>query len=163
MSPALLDSVSSRRLLQATVAVLSLVPIAGGAAGVILGPGFVVGGAEGAADLDSHFRYLSGIFLGLGLIFVSTVPAIERRTARFRLAAALVVCGGLGRLLALLATGAPMRPHLAGLGMELVVVPLLVLWQGSVAATGSPAESAGPARTGAAPAYQGSSSRPGST
>ena len=122
----------TRRALQAVVAVLSLVPITAGAAGVALGPGFV--GAVGVpADLDSHFRYLSGIFLALGLGFLSTVPAIERRTARFRLLAALVVCGGLGRLLSLAALGAPGWPHLAGLALELVVVPLLALWQAAVA------------------------------
>jgi hypothetical protein len=158
----LLDPASSRRLLQATVAVLSLVPIAAGTAGVVLGPGFV-GGVAGPTDLDSHFRYLSGIFLGLGLVFASTVPAIERRTARFRLASGLVVCGGVGRLLSLLTAGAPAWPHLAGLFLELVVVPLLVLWQGSVAATVSAADGAGPVQTNVVPAYQGSSSRPGST
>ena len=116
------------------MATLSLIPVAGGAAGVILGPGFVGGAAaDGTTDLDSNFRYLSGIFLAVGLVFWSTVPAIERRTARFRLAAALVVCGGLGRLLSLAVAGAPTPPHLAGLAMELVVVPLLVLWQGRVA------------------------------
>ena len=121
-----------RFILQATVAALSLIPSGAGAAGVVLGPGFV-GGVDGRTDLDSHFRYLSGIFLAVGLVLWSTVPAIERRTARFRLAAALVVCGGLGRLLSLAVAGAPTPPHLAGLAMELVVVPLLVLWQGRVA------------------------------
>ena len=122
----------SRRLLQLTVATLSLIPITAGAVGVILGPDFVGDAAEGLTDLDSHFRYLSGIFLAVGLVFWSTVPAIERRTARFRLAAALVVCGGLGRLLSLAVAGAPTPPHLAGLAMEVGVVPLLVLWQGRV-------------------------------
>ncbi len=122
-----------RRLLQATVAVLSAVPIVAGAAGVVLGPALVGAGAPGGADLDSHFRYLSGIFLAAGLAFASTVPAIERRTARFRLLAALVVCGGAGRLLSLAAAGQPTAPHLAGLALELAVVPLLAAWQATVA------------------------------
>ena len=129
---------AGRRGLQAAVAVLSLVPITAGAAGVALGPGFVGAGSDGGAggvpaDLDSHFRYLSGIFLALGLAFLSTVPAIERRTARFRLLAALVFCGGLGRLLSLVVAGGPGWLHLAGLALELVVVPLLALWQAAVA------------------------------
>ncbi|MCG5239659.1 DUF4345 domain-containing protein [Azospirillum doebereinerae] len=129
-----------RRFLQVVVALLSLVPLSAGAAGVLLGPGFVFPtlavDADPAhiADLDSHFRYLSGIFLGVGLLFVSTVPTIERSTGRFRLAAALVVVGGLARALSLAQTGAPSAPHLAGLGLELVVTPLLVLWQARVAA-----------------------------
>lgn len=122
----------SRRLLQVTVAVLSLVPLGAGTAGLVLGPAFV-GAGDASPDLDSHFRYLSGIFLAVGLTFCSTVPAIERRTARFRLAAALVVCGGLGRLLSLALLGPPSIPHLVGLGLELGVMPLLMVWQTSVA------------------------------
>lgn len=124
---------ASKRLLQATVALLGLIPVSVGAAGVLIGPDAVSPSQAWPTDLDSHFRYLSGIFLALGLTFYATIPAIERRTALFRLAAALVVTGGLARLLSLLTQGPPSTPHLAGLGMELVVVPLLVLWQDRVA------------------------------
>lgn len=131
-----MSPLTSKRLLQATVALLSLIPLSAGAAGVLFGPAAFAEAALGAwpADLDSHFRYLSGIFLGLGAVFASTVPGIERKTALFRLAAALVVAGGLARLLSLLLAGAPSAGHLAGLGMELVAVPLLTLWQARVAA-----------------------------
>ena len=53
-----------RRPLQAVVAGLSLVPVAAGAVGVTLGPTLVGGGGSG--DLDSHFRYLSGLLLATG-------------------------------------------------------------------------------------------------
>ena len=126
----------SRRLLQAAVAVLSLIPIGAGAAGVLLGPAMVDTAMAVPADLDSHFRYLSGIFLGLGIVFVSTVPAIERRSGRFRLAGALVICGGLARALSMAVHGVPSLPHLAGLGMELGVMPGLLIWQWAVARRG---------------------------
>ena len=45
----------------------------------------------------------------------------------------MVVCGGLARLFSLVAVGVPSRGHLFGLGMELGVVPLLMLWQWRVA------------------------------
>ncbi|HEX6142529.1 MAG TPA: DUF4345 domain-containing protein [Geminicoccaceae bacterium] len=121
-----------RRPLQLVVGVLSLVPIIGGAAGVAIGPA-MVGADAASADLDSHFRYLSGIFLALGLAFLWTVPAIERRTTVFRLLGALVVTGGAGRLLSLILAGPPSLPHIVGLGLELLVVPLLVLWQSRLA------------------------------
>ena len=60
------------------------------------------------------------------------MPGIEHKTARFRLLSALVVAGGLARLLSLAVTGTPSAGHLAGLGLELVVVPLLVLWQSRI-------------------------------
>ena len=100
---------------------------------MLFGPGFVGAEEEVAVSHDSHFRYLSGIFLAVGLVFLSTVPAIERHTGRFRLAAALVVCGGLGRLLSWVLVGTPSGLHIAGLMLELVIVPLLAVWQARVA------------------------------
>lgn len=85
------------------------------------------------AGADGHFRYLSGLLLGIGLGFWSTLSAIEHRTARFRLLAAIVVIGGLGRLIGMAVTGQPGNLSLAALAMELVVTPLLCLWQARVA------------------------------
>jgi uncharacterized protein DUF4345 len=85
---------------------------------------------------DSHYRYLSGLLLGIGIGFATAVPDIEHRTARVRLLAGIVVVGGLGRLLSLLLHGAPDKPMLAALAMELVVTPVLALWQARVARQG---------------------------
>ena len=120
-------------MLQAVVAVLALIPTLTGAAGVLLGPDFLRLDPPWPADLDSHFRFLSGIFLAIGIGFFSTVRRIETKTGRFRLLAALVFAGGLARLLSLLVAGMPSAGHLLGLGMELVVVPLLVVWQARIA------------------------------
>jgi hypothetical protein len=84
-------------------------------------------------DLDSHFRYLSGIFLMMGFAFVSTIPHIERKGPLFRLLGAMVVLGGLSRALSWIEVGAPGEGHRFGLAMELGVVPLLMLWQWRVA------------------------------
>ena len=123
---------SERRILQIAIAVASLVPLGAGAAGIALGPAMV--GADALPiGADSHFRYLSGLLLGIGIGFATAVPRIERRTARFRLLTAIVVVGGLGRLWSLIAFGAPDRPMLAALVMELGVTPALALWQARVA------------------------------
>lgn len=123
-----------RRLLQTAVALGSLSPLGFGLTGVLFGPAMVLPEAVTVpADLDSHWRFLSGIFICLGLVFASTVPAIERHTARFRIAGAAIVLGGLGRLVSLLLVGPPAWPHLLGLGAELLLVPLLLLWQTRIA------------------------------
>jgi hypothetical protein len=121
------------------VLALSMVPIGAGAAGVLLGPALVGGEpAAGGVDLDSHFRYLSGLLLAIGLLFAASVPHIERHTAWFRLGAVIVFCGGLARLLSLLQSGTPSPPHLVAIVLELVAVPLLALWQSAVARDGVP-------------------------
>ena len=104
-----------------------------GGSGVLTGPSAVLGPSSWSNDLDSHYRYLSGIFLGVGALFYLSIPAIERKTRLFQSAAGLVVIGGLARLLSLVTVGVPSAPHVAGLALELLVVPLLVIWQARVA------------------------------
>jgi hypothetical protein len=113
------------------VAVGGLVPVLAGAGGVLAGPAML--GSGSGADEDSHFRYLSGLLLGIGLGFWSTLGDPVRHTRRFRLLTAIVVLGGLGRLFGLMVRGVPGTPMLAALGMELVVTPLLCLWQARLA------------------------------
>lgn len=122
---------TERRLLQITVALGSLVPIIAGAAGILSGPAMVDAG--GNVSADSHFRYLSGLLFGIGVAFITTIPGIERQTGRFRMLAGIVVAGGIGRLISLLLCGAPDAAMLAALAMELVVTPVLALWQARVA------------------------------
>ena len=124
-----------KRLLQIAVAAASLVPLSMGLLSVVEGPAILKGvGAAAPVDLDSHFRYLSGLLLGIGFAFLACIPAIDRRTALFRALSLIVVVGGLSRLVSLLAIGTPGEGHQFGLAMELVVVPLIMLWQGRVAA-----------------------------
>jgi len=121
-----------RKALQAVVTVACLVPILTGLDGVLRGAAMFKLTVF-PTDLDSHFRYLSGIFLMLGLAFASTIPQIERQGPRFRLLGAMVVMGGLARALSWASVGVPGLGHQLGLAMELVVVPLLMLWQARVA------------------------------
>lgn len=121
-----------RRLLQRVVAVAALVPVLTGLAGVLLGMAGITGDRLGVSA-DSHFRYLSGLLLGIGLLFWWTVPRIEEHGTLFRFLTLVVVIGGLARLLGLTLTGIPSLAMLGGLGMELVVTPLICLWQVRVA------------------------------
>lgn len=126
---------AERRLLQAAVALGCLSPLYFGLRGVIEGPAMLAGMDPGQAppDLLSHYRYLSGLFLGLGLVLLSCLPAIERRTLRFRWAGAAIVVGGLARAFGMVTGDAPSAGHWLALAAELGVVPLLLLWQARVA------------------------------
>jgi hypothetical protein len=122
-----------KRSLQLVVALGCLVPLGAGTAGVLLGPRMLGSSIAAPVDLDSHFRYLSGLLLAIGLGFASTIPRIEQRGDRFWLLTGIVVLGGAGRLVSLLSTGAASPAMTAALAMELLVTPGLALWQRRVA------------------------------
>ena len=126
---------TERRLLQFAVALACVVPLTAGTAGVVQGPAMAADDAvRHSVDLESHFRYLSGLLLGLGVGFAASIPRIERHRELFAALSAAVVIGGLARLSHLLIHGTPAAPHVLALGMELGVVPLLFAWQRRVAA-----------------------------
>ncbi len=120
-----------RRLLQQAVGLGGVIPFAAGLTGVLFGTALT--GDAVSVSADSHFRYLSGLLLGIGLCFWSTIPAIEERTSLFRVLTIVVFIGGIGRLIGLGVTGVPSLAMLGGLAMELVVTPVLCLWQARVA------------------------------
>jgi Domain of unknown function (DUF4345) len=128
----LIAPATERRLLQIAVLAGACVPVSAGLLGMIEGAGMVPGETVGGVSLDSHVRYLSGILFAIGLAFWAFVPAIERRGSGFVLLGALVFIGGLARLAGLL-HATPDMPMRFALVMELLVTPLLCLWQRRVA------------------------------
>ena len=118
-----------KRLLQAVVAVACLVPLLAGGMGVLRGAGMLGGGG---IDLDSHFRYLSGLLLAIGLAFAGAIPRIETQTSAIRLLTFIVVIGGVARGVGVVHT-LPSPAMVAALVMELVVTPGLCLWQARLA------------------------------
>ena len=76
MTPAL-----ERRLLQLAVAIAGIVPVYGGGMGAL-----------GLLSDSGHFRYLSGLLLGIGLTFWWTIPTLERRGVVYRTLAIAVLC-----------------------------------------------------------------------
>ncbi|MET0746425.1 MAG: DUF4345 domain-containing protein [Microvirga sp.] len=120
-----------RRTLQQVVGLVAIVPVAVGLYGILFGQSMT--GDAVSISAESHFRYLSGLLFGIGLCFWSTVPGIEHKTGRFRLLTLIVVVGGLARLAGLGMTGLPSIFMLGGLVLELVVTPVLCLWQTRIA------------------------------
>ena len=128
----MLSREAERRLLQGVIAVAGFVPVGAGLFGALLGSAMTGEGVRGA-DLDSHVRYLSGLLLGIGLAYWEVIPQVERRGSRVRLLTAVVVLGGLMRLVGFTLVGVPHAPMLFGLAMELVATPLVYLWQARLA------------------------------
>ena len=78
-----------KRALQIVVALACLVPVGAGGTGVLLGPRMLGPTLAVSSDLDSHYRYLSGLLLGIGIGYLSTIPHIERHGRRFALLTAI--------------------------------------------------------------------------
>jgi hypothetical protein len=116
-----------RLLLQAVVTIAAAVPVAVGAAGILASD--VMLGRYVGIGADSHFRYLSGLLLGIGVAFWWAVPDIERRGGLFLALTLIVAAGGVARLYGALVTGAVGPAIALPLTMELVVTPLLCAWQ----------------------------------
>lgn len=136
---------AERRLLQAATALACLVPLSMGSLSVWKSAAVLKGASPPfPVDLDSHYRYLSGLLLGIGLAFLASIPRIERRGAVFRTLGAVILVGGLARLLSLAQHGPPGAGHRFGLVMELIVVPLIVLWQARIAKLAGGRGQAGP-------------------
>ncbi len=120
-----------RRLFQGIIGLLSLIPLANFA--IALGPGigfYLPENAPVSVDLDNQFRYLAGVYLAVTLAVWWTLGNIEDRLVPIRIVCFGIMAGGLGRLASILQVGPPQDPSLmAGLVIELGIVPLLLLWQ----------------------------------
>lgn len=123
-----------KRVWQVLLSLILLLPFSAAIAGVVQGPAFLGKPPVIPTDLDSHFRYVSGIFLGMLLLYVSCIPDMERKTARLRLLGFLTIAGGLARLLSRIEVGTPSTGHQIGLVIELGIAPAMILWQARIAA-----------------------------
>jgi hypothetical protein len=135
-----------KRLLQIAIAVVGLIPVSAGMWGGL--HGLAMFGYWGNVDVDSHFRYLSGLLLAIGVAYWTTIPDIERQGARFSLLTMIVVAGGFFRAIGMLADGSPGPVMSAALLVELFVTPMVYLWQVRIARLAS----AGPRSMDAEPA-----------
>jgi hypothetical protein len=120
-----------RKLLQIAVAFAGLVLVGFGLAGVFFGAGFV--DLTGNVEMDSYVRFLKGTLLAIGLIYWSSIPDIERHGERISLLTFILVLGAVPRLMAVIGHGVPTNGILFSLAGELIVAPLLWLWQRHVA------------------------------
>lgn len=122
-----------RRLLQGVIAATCTVSLSASFTSILSGPGWLMQNGDVTTDLDSHFRYLSGLLLAIAIGFLSCIPSIEHKGPRLRMLALIVVVGGLSRAYSIGVVGLPSLGHLGGLTIELVIVPAVTAWQWSFA------------------------------
>jgi hypothetical protein len=126
-----LNSKMNKRLLQILTAILGAVPVLTGMIGLfgLSDPIYASANLPANALLDSNLRFLSGVWLGLGLTVFWLIPRIETQTVLFRVLWGMIFLGGIGRLLSMLFLGWPPIPFIAFTVLEIVGAPIFVAWQ----------------------------------
>jgi hypothetical protein len=131
----------SRRALQIVLGVLAAVPLASGLYGMLAGAAaWPFDQDDVTATLDGEFRFTNAFWFAAGLVVFKAIPRVERPTGMLRAALGTVFLGGLARLLAIAVHGVPHPVFLGALFIELVGVPVLLVWQARVAAASRKAD-----------------------
>jgi len=122
-----------KRGLQVFLGVFSIIPVIFALLGFLAGAGRL--SPEGVTvDLDNQYRYFSGMYLVVAFMIWSIIPAIEKHGRTLFLISAAIFIGGLGRVVSYMTMGAPSQDLMVGMGIELIVPVLFVVWQRAVAA-----------------------------
>jgi hypothetical protein len=119
---------SMKRGLQLTLAVLSMIPILVGVTGIVLGTSRWLPANMIAPEFDSHYRYIAGYYISLGMLGLWIIPSIEKHRSLFRIVCASVFMGGIGRVVSISQVGLPGSMALFFTAFELCF-PLLLFWQ----------------------------------
>jgi Domain of unknown function (DUF4345) len=116
-----------RKLLQIAFGFAGLALVGFGFAGIFFGANFL--DLSGNVVMDSYIRFLKGMLLAIGLVYWSSIADIERHGERIALVTFILVLGAVPRLMAVIGHGVPTIGIMISLAGELIVAPLLWLWQ----------------------------------
>jgi hypothetical protein len=130
----------NKKVLQIVLGILGLIPILTGALNLMLGASALnIFGAAVSPDvlnnvvIDSQIRFLGAIWLGVGIVLYWALPAIEKQTTLFRLLIGSIFLGGIGRSISAFSVGTPPNHLIAAIVLELIGMPLIILWQSFIA------------------------------
>jgi hypothetical protein len=121
-----------KRALLIVLYVLGAVPVATGLLGIIAGPAGAPGGAPTVASVDSEYRFVNTFWLAAGLILWWSLRRASDRALITRVMLTLAALGGIPRVLSWIMVGPPHPVFIGTLVLELVIVPLVILWHSRV-------------------------------
>jgi hypothetical protein len=125
----------SKRGLQILNGVLAAIPVVTGIVGMsgVSDPLYASPPLPQSILLDSNLRFLSGVWLGLGIAMYWTLPDIDKKRALFRALWGMIFVGGIGRLISMLVLTLPPAPFIGFTALEIVGAPIMVFWQARLA------------------------------
>jgi hypothetical protein len=136
----------SKKALQTVLGILGLIPILTGGLDLTLGASALnIAGASVSPEvlsnavLDSQIRFLGAIWFSMGIVLYWILPSIEKQTTLFRLLMGGIFLGGIGRLTSVFLVGIPPSHLIAATVLELIGMPLLVLWQSLISTSNNTA------------------------
>lgn len=113
------------RYVRALAALTGVVCVVIGLSHVAIGADAIPGGGEVNATIDSEDRFYGAVFAGYGAAWVWAALRVPATYAVIQLLAAVMLLGGIGRVLSLIDRGAP-HPLFIGLTVVEFVVPAIV-------------------------------------
>jgi hypothetical protein len=124
------------RRFQVVVGILSVVPVLTGGLNLALGVAalnLLFNQSIGSNPvLDSEVRFLGAIWLMCGVVLFRIVPKLKEKSLIFRYIASGIFLGGVGRLVSVFAAGIPPTPFFGLIALELLGMPLLMLWESRI-------------------------------
>lgn len=88
------------------------------------------------AVLDSNLRFFGGVWFTIGAAIFATLNHLEERNPLLQWLLGAVFMGGIGRLISMVALAIPPIPFVAFTILEIVIIPLIMLWQRRLASSG---------------------------
>ena len=116
-----------RRLFQGFLVLFGVIAIGISLAHLAVGPEAIIGGSAVNPTSDGEDRFYAGLFGCYGVALLWCARGVERKQVYVNVLAAVLLVGGIGRLVALIVVGPPDPFFVAMLVLELVLPPLMVL------------------------------------
>jgi hypothetical protein len=123
---------ASRPLLLGAIGVLGALPLVTGLLGIVRGPAGAPGGGPTTASVDSEYRFINVFWAAAGPALWWSLARPAERAGFTRVLLGLAAAGGLPRLLSVQRTGWPHPVFRGTIVLELVVVPLVLVWHAKV-------------------------------
>jgi hypothetical protein len=127
---------AGERGLQIVFAALGVTAVLTGLVDIVGGPEALPGESAVGDTADNAFRFNAAFWVAFGVAALWLVPRLLAETTAVRWLAGALFLGGVARVISLIDVGEPHELFLALMGVELLLPPVIVVWQSRLVAKG---------------------------